>query len=341
MIDVIDLRSDTVTRPGAEMLEAMKTAETGDDVYGEDPTVNRLESRAAEITGKAAGLFVSSGTQGNLLALLSHCQRGDEYIAGHQAHTYRLEGGGGAVLGGIQPHPLPFNEKGELDLDEVRAAIKPDNIHFARTRLLCLENTQNGRVLSLQYLKAWDELAQEFRLARHLDGARLFNAAVALQVEPREICQYFDSISFCLSKGLACPVGSVLVGDDDFIGRARRWRKMLGGGMRQAGVIAAAGIYALDHHVLRLQEDHEHAMRLGRAISRLDGVSLQEPVQTNMVLLDCPADKLNRLRDFLAEQNIHISGSRWVLHRDISAEDVDKVIAACEAFFNDPVPCQN
>lgn len=308
------------------------SAETGDDVYGEDPTVNRLEAKAARMTGKAAGLFVTSGTQGNLLALLGHCQRGDEYIAGQEAHTYQFEAGGGAVLGGIQPQPLPFNDRGELDLDDIRAAIKPDNIHFARTRLLCLENTQSGKVLSLAYLRDWDALAREHRLARHLDGARLFNAVVALDEDPREICRHFDSVSFCLSKGLACPAGSVLVGDEAFITRARRWRKMLGGGMRQAGVLAAAGIYALDHHVERLQEDHDHALRLGQAISALDGFCLKEPVQTNMVMLDCDAQNLRRLRDFLAERNIRISGARWVLHRDITSADLDQVIQACEAF---------
>ncbi len=332
---MIDLRSDTVTRPSPEMLEAMMNAETGDDVYGEDPTVNRLEQKAAEMTGKEAALFVSSGTQGNLLALLSHCQRGDEYIAGQEAHNYRFEAGGGAALGGIQPQPLPFNENGELPLADVRAAIKPDNYHFARTRLLCLENTQGGKVLSLDYLKSWDTLAREYGLARHLDGARVFNAAIALQIDVKEICCYFDSVSFCLSKGLACPVGSVLVGDADFIGRARRWRKMVGGGMRQAGILAAAGIHALEHHVDRLREDHDNAARLGEAVGGLPGLGLAEPVQTNMVMVHCPAGTLPRLREYLAGRNIRISGPRWVLHRDVTSADVDRVIEACRAFVRD------
>lgn len=329
---MIDLRSDTVTRPGATMLAAMMNAETGDDVYGEDPTVNALEDKAAALTGKEAALFVTSGTQGNLLALLSHCQRGDEYIAGQDAHTYRFEAGGGAVLGGIQPQPLPFNERGEIPLDDIRAAIKPDNIHFAKTRLLCLENTQGGKVLSLDYLRDWHKLATDHGLARHLDGARVFNAAVALQLDVRDICRYFDSVSFCLSKGLACPAGSVLVGDAAFIQRARRWRKMLGGGMRQAGILAAAGIYALEHHIDRLREDHDNAATLGQALAEMDKFGLAEPVQTNMVMVDCTREELPRLRDFLAERDIRISGPRWVLHKDVSAEDVTRVIDACQAF---------
>lgn len=328
---MIDLRSDTVTRPTAAMKQAMLAAETGDDVYGEDPSVNRLEALAAEMTGKAAGLFVASGTQGNLLALLSHCARGEEYIAGQEAHTYRLEAGGGAVLGGIQPQPLPFNARGELDLDEVRRAIKPDNFHFAITRLVCLENTQAGKPLSMSYLERYSAVTGEFGLSRHLDGARVFNAAVKLGVAVAEICTHFDSISFCLSKGLGCPVGSVLVGPADFVARARRWRKMVGGGMRQAGILAAAGIHALTSHVDRLAEDHEHAAQLGAGLESL-GIALAEPVETNMVMLDASALDIARLREFLAGRDIVISGPRWVTHLDVSAGDIERVLAACEAY---------
>lgn len=313
------------------MKTAMQGAPTGDDVYGEDPTVNALEARAAEITGKQAGLFVTSGTQGNLLALLTHCQRGEEYIAGQEAHTYRFEAGGGAVLGGIQPQPLPFNGRGELDLDQVRAVIKPDNFHFAVTRLVCLEDTQAGKPLALPYLADYVALTEEFGLCRHLDGARVFNAAVSQGIPVRQICDHFDSVSFCLSKGLGCPVGSVLVGERPFIARARRWRKMLGGGMRQAGVLAAAGIYALDHQVERLQEDHDNAARLGAGLREL-GIALAEPVETNMLMLDADKIDLGALRAFLRERDITISGPRLVTHLDVSAGDIDAVLAACAEF---------
>lgn len=328
---MIDLRSDTVTRPDGAMKAAMLAAETGDDVYGEDPTVNRLEAMAAEMTGKQAGLFVSSGTQGNLLALLTHCRRGEEYIAGQDAHTYRFEAGGGAVLGGIQPQPIPFNSRGELDLDQVRRVIKPDDIHFAVTRLVCLEDTQGGKPLALPYLADYVDLTTRFDLSRHLDGARLFNAAVAQGVPPGRICEHFDSVSFCLSKGLGCPVGSVLVGSDDFIRRARRWRKMLGGGMRQAGILAAAGIHALENNIGRLAEDHINAARLGAGLAEL-GIALSEEVQTNMVMLDPRVTDIGKLRAFLADRDITISGPRLVTHLDIAAEDVDRVLEACSAF---------
>jgi threonine aldolase len=329
---VIDLRSDTVTRPTPGMLDAMHQARTGDDVYGEDPTVNQLQQLAMTMTGKAAALYVTSGTQGNLLALLSHCQRGDEYIAGQQAHTYKYEGGGGAVLGGIQPQPLPFNLRGELDLEEVRQAIKPDDFHFARTRLVCLENTQAGKVLALDYLQQYSNLMAEQGLQRHLDGARLFNAAVKLGVDAKTICQHFDSVSICLSKGLGCPVGSLLVGDVALIARARRWRKMLGGGMRQAGVIAASGIYALQHQVQRLQTDHDHAALLGQAITGLQYLRLAEPVVTNMVILDSSSVAMPRLMSFLAARQIRITGPRLVIHLDISSADIQLVIAALQEF---------
>ena len=329
---VIDLRSDTVTRPTNAMLDAMRLAETGDDVYGEDPTVNRLEQLAITMTGKAAAIYVTSGTQGNLLALLSHCQRGDEYIAGQQAHTYKYEGGGGAVLGGIQPQPLPFNARGELDLDEVRQNVKPDDFHFARTRLVCIENTQAGRVLSMDYLADYSALMQKLGLRRHLDGARLFNAVIKLGVEAQDICQHFDSVSICLSKGLGCPIGSVLVGDAELIQGARRLRKMLGGGMRQAGVIAASGIYALQHHVQRLAEDHAHAERLGEAIKGLKQIRLASPVETNMVMLDPASVDISVLAAYLKDRGILLTGPRLVTHLDITSADIDSIIEALHAF---------
>jgi threonine aldolase len=314
------------------MLKDMVNAETGDDVYGEDPTVNVLEARIAEMTGKEAGLFVSSGTQSNLLALLSHCQRGDEYIAGQEAHTYKFEAGGAAVLGGIQPQPLPFNERGELDPDVVERAIKPDDVHFARTRLICLENTQGGKVLSPDYLRRMATLAEKHSLALHLDGARVFNAAVKLQVPVSEIAQHFDTVSICLSKGLAAPVGSLLVGDKDTITQARRWRKMVGGGMRQAGILAAAGLHALEYHVDRLADDHARTERLADALKQLTTFSnLQDP-ETNMVMLKLPADSFNALQQFLAGHDVTISSPRLVLHRDIGDGEVDRLIQLFREF---------
>lgn len=252
---VVDLRSDTVTQPTAAMREAMQAAPVGDDVYGEDPTVNALQERLAAMLGFEAGLFVPTGTQSNLLALLSHCERGDEYLVGMDAHTYKFEGGGAAVLGSIQPQPIVQAEDGSLPLDRVAAAIKPVDPHFARTRLLALENTWHGRTLPLDYLRAAGDLARERGLGYHLDGARLFNAAVACGVPAREIARHFDTVSVCLSKGLGAPVGSVLVGSRALIDKARRWRKVCGGGWRQAGMLAAAGLYALDHHIDRLADD--------------------------------------------------------------------------------------
>jgi threonine aldolase len=328
---MIDLRSDTVTRPGPAMLQAMLGAETGDDVYGEDPTVNALEQFAAELTGKEAAVFAASGTQTNLMGLLSHCQRGHEYIVGHSAHTYMYEGGGAAVLGGIQPCPLPFADDGSLPLDAVVGAIKPDDAHFAITRLVCLENTQAGKVLPMAYLRQYSELAIERGLRRHLDGARVFNAAVALGVPVRDICQYFDTVSICLSKGLACPVGSILVGDTESIRSARRWRKMLGGGMRQAGILAAAGLYALRNNVQRLQDDHDHATRVAVALAEFPAFSLQGTPQTNMVML-APEMDIAPLQEHLLAEGIRISGRRWVFHQDISSEDVGRLLEACKRF---------
>lgn len=314
------------------MLAAMHAAETGDDVYGEDPTVNRLEAMIAEMTGKEAGLFVTSGTQSNLLALLSHCQRGDEYIAGQDAHTYRFEAGGAAVLGSIQPQPLPFNSRGELALDDIRQAVKPDDYHFAKTRLICLENTKAGIPVAVDYLASVAGFARSRGLKMHLDGARVFNAAVKLNVPVDEIAQHFDSVSICLSKGLAAPVGSLLVGDRDMISAARRWRKMVGGGMRQAGILAAAGIHALTHHVERLAQDHEHAAKIGTALKQLPGFKLAADPETNMVLLDLPQSSYRALQAHLEKNGVKTSSQRWVLHRDIDDGAVDRLIELCRQY---------
>ncbi|MFT6050509.1 MAG: threonine aldolase [Halioglobus sp.] len=328
---MIDLRSDTFTKPSNEMKEAMFDANIGDDVYGEDPTVNALEQYAAKITGKESAVFASSGTQSNLMGLLSHCQRGHEYIVGSTAHTYMYEGGGAAVLGGIQPCTIPFNERGEVPLDSIAAVIKPDDNHFAITRLLCLENTQGGKVLDLDYINAWSEFANSYGLKRHLDGARLFNAAVQQQVAVREICQHFDTVSICLSKGLGCPMGSLLVGDESTIKGARRWRKMLGGGLRQAGMVAAAGLFALNNNIERLAQDHANARRVGDALRALGGYKLAEEPQTNMVMLDSSMDVRGVIRH-LQNSGIRINGHRWVFHMDVSERDTDKIISACTSY---------
>ena len=329
---MIDLRSDTLTKPTPEMRSAMMAAELGDDVYGEDPTVNELERYAAELTGHEAALFVSTGTQGNLLALLSQCERGHEYIAGQEAHSYKFEGGGAAVLGGIQPQPLPFNSRGELEQDQVNKVIKPDDFHFARTQLVCLENTQGGKVLSQDYLSRFTAFVRSKNLRFHLDGARVFNAAVQQNVPVKAITGLFDSVSICLSKGLGCPAGSLLVADAETIKKARRYRKMLGGGMRQVGIIAASGLFALNNHVDRLAIDHENASTLGSALSQLQHISLAEPVQTNMVMLDLSGVDIRQLQGFLLDRDIRISGPRLVTHLDISAEDIARVSTAFRQF---------
>ncbi|WP_374438734.1 low-specificity L-threonine aldolase [Pseudomonas panipatensis] len=328
----IDLRSDTVTLPTAGMREAMARAELGDDVYGEDPTVNRLQATLAERLGFAAGLFVPTGTMSNLLGLMAHCGRGDEYIVGQQAHTYKYEGGGAAVLGSIQPQPIEGESDGSLDLGKVEAAIKEDDFHFARTRLLALENTMQGKVLPLSYLAAARELTRRRGLGLHLDGARLYNAAVKLGVDASEITRHFDSVSVCLSKGLGAPVGSVLCGSAELIGKARRLRKMVGGGMRQAGVLAAAGLYALDQQVERLAEDHANAAALGEGLREL-GYPV-EPVQTNMVYVQIGA-QANALRESLAARGIRISASprlRLVTHLDVKAADISHILEGFAAF---------
>ncbi|MBG0838915.1 low-specificity L-threonine aldolase [Ectopseudomonas toyotomiensis] len=329
---LIDLRSDTVTQPTVAMREAMMAAELGDDVYGEDPTVNRLEAWLANELGFAAALFVPTGTMSNLLGLMAHCERGDEYIVGQQAHTYKYEGGGAAVLGSIQPQPIDGEADGSLDLAKVEAAIKQDDFHFARTRLLALENTMQGKVLALDYLAAARELTRRRGLSLHLDGARLYNAAVKLGVPARDITRHFDSVSVCLSKGLGAPVGSVLCGSTALIAKARRLRKMVGGGMRQAGVLAAAGLYALHHQVQRLAEDHANAERLGTALTEL-GYSV-EPVQTNMVYVQL-GERAGQIKAFMAERGIAVSAAprlRLVTHLDVSAEQIVRVIEAFDAF---------
>lgn len=329
---IIDLRSDTVTQPTRGMREAMQAAELGDDVYGEDPTVNRLEHYLAAELGFEAALFVPTGTMSNLLGLMAHCARGDEYIVGQQAHTYKYEGGGAAVLGSIQPQPIEGEADGSLDLAKVEAAIKQDDFHFARTRLLALENTMQGKVLPQSYLQAARELTTRRGLALHLDGARLYNAAVKLGVPAREITQYFDSVSVCLSKGLGAPVGSVLCGSAELIGRAQRLRKMVGGGMRQAGMLAAAGLYALEHQVQRLADDHANAERLAAGL-REQGYAV-EPVQSNMVYVEV-GEQAGALQAFCAARGIKLSAAprlRMVTHLDIASVDIDKVIAAFAGF---------
>jgi threonine aldolase len=314
------------------MLEAMATAVTGDDVYGEDPTVNRLEAELAQRLGFAQALFVPTGTMSNLLALMAHCERGDEYIVGQQAHTYKYEGGGAAVLGSIQPQPLEVQADGSLDLAQVAAAIKPDDFHFARTRLLALENTMQGKVLPLEYLARARSFTHEHGLALHLDGARLYNAAVKLGVDAREITQHFDSVSVCLSKGLGAPIGSVLCGTAELIGKARRLRKMVGGGMRQAGILAAAGLYALDHQVQRLADDHANARLLAEGL-REAGYRV-EPVQTNMVYVQVD-DKAEVLKAFAGERGIKLSAAprlRMVTHLDVSRAQIEQVVGTFAEF---------
>jgi threonine aldolase len=337
---LIDLRSDTVTKPTPAMRSAMASAEVGDDVYGEDPTVNALESLAAEMLGMEAALFCSSGTQCNLLALLSHCERGDEYIAGQQAHTYKFEGGGAAVLGSIQPQPLVFEADGTLDLGQVEQAIKPDDFHFARTRLFCLENTQAGKVLPLEYLRDAAAFAREHQLKMHLDGARIFNAAVKLHVPGDEISRHFDSVSFCLSKSLGAPVGSILCAGRAQIRIARKWRKMLGGGMRQAGILAAAGIYALENNIERLAVDHANAALLAQGLSGVQELDMDlTTVQTNMVHVRVSKKTADHLAAFLKERGILIAGRdaiRLVTHLDLNEDDIRTVIEAFKDFFHVP-----
>ena len=332
----VNLRSDTVTRPSDAMRTAMAAAEVGDDVSGEDPSVNALQARAASLFGYEAGLFFPSGTQSNLAAIMGHCQRGDEYLVGQDAHTYRNEGGGAAVLASVQPQPLANRPDGTMDLAEVEAAIKPDDPHYARTRLLALENTIGGKVLDPAWVADALAMAKRHGLATHLDGARIFNVAVKLGQPVDVVCRGFDSVSVCLSKGLGAPVGSVLLGTRDLIGRAQRARKILGGGMRQAGIVAAAGLYALEHNVGRLAEDHANAALLGGLLSEIPGLAV-EPVRTNMVFVRIPAERCDALAAHLKASGVDASirpRTRLCTHLDVDRAGIEKAGAAFRAFFS-------
>lgn len=329
----IDLRSDTFTLPPPQMRRAIAEAELGDDVFGEDPTVNRLQETAAELLGKEAALLTTSGTQSNLTALLSHCQRGDEVILGDEAHILHFEGGGAFALGGLGLRTVRNDEQGRLDLNEVREAVRGRDVHFPPTGLICLENTHNrcgGTVLSEEDMVAVRSLADEHGLPVHLDGARIFNAAAAMGVPASRLAQYADSVSFSLCKGLACPVGSVLCGSRDFIAKARRYRKMLGGGMRQAGIIAAAGVYALEHMLDRLAEDHENARVLAEGLAEITGITLSPPPQSNLVFFTAAGWDLGELERRLAERGVLCLDEggrlRMVTHYGIERHDVEEAV---------------
>ncbi len=344
----VDLRSDTVTQPTPAMRAAMEAAPLGDDVFGGDPSVNALQEKIAAMLGFEAALFMPTGTQSNLCAILAHCQRGDEYIVGQQAHCYRWEGGGAAVFGSVQPQPLNHQLDGSLGLDEIEAAIKPDDAHFARTRLLTLENTLGGKLLPFDYLQQATQLAASKGLSRHLDGARLFNAATAqaaqtgsdARTEARRIAQCFDSVSVCFSKGLGAPVGSALCGSRTFITKAHRIRKMAGGGMRQAGGLAAAAVHALDHHIEQLARDHALAGRLADALAGIEGLQVEAP-QTNIVFVDLTGPAKSRSADlikYLADCGIQATGLyrlRFVTHLDVDAEGIDRAAAVVRKFLKD------
>jgi threonine aldolase len=345
-MQVIDLRSDTVTQPTPAMRAAMMAAPLGDDVFGDDPTVNALQDKIAAMLGFEAALFTPTGTQSNFCGILSHCQRGDEYLVGQMAHTYRWEGGGAAVLGSVQPQPLAHAADGSLPLADIEAAIKPDDAHFAKTRLLALENTIGGKLLPFDYVQAATKLAKGKGLATHLDGARLFNAAVAqaaqtngdARTEAKRIAQCFDSVSVCFSKGLGAPVGSALCGSKEFIQRAHRVRKMAGGGMRQAGVLAAGALFALDHHVERLADDHALAKQLSAVFEKIDGAKV-DPVHSNIVFVDLngPAKaKAAGLLDHLKQHGILATGLyrlRFVTHLDVDAAAVERAAQVIGRYF--------
>ena len=350
---IIDLRSDTVTRPTAAMRDAMFAAPLGDDVFGDDPSVNALQERVAALLGKEAALFMPTGTQSNLAALMSHCQRGDEYIVGQMAHTYRWEGGGAAVLGSIQPQPLAHQADGSIALADIEANIKPDDAHFARTRLLCLENTFGGRPMAMDWMREATDLARRRGLATHLDGARLFNAAVHraeteggdAPAHARAIADLFDSVSVCFSKGLGAPVGSALVGSRELVARAKRVRKMAGGGMRQSGLLAAGALHALEHHVERLRDDHANAKRLAAAIDGIPGVDFTAPA-TNILFVDLAPELVQArtaarwggehesLVDHLRARGVLCTGLyklRFVTHLDVDAAGIDRAAAEIRA----------
>lgn len=377
---IADLRSDTVTQPTAAMRAAMAAAPVGDDVFGDDPSVNALQDKLAALLGFEAALFVPTGTQSNLCAILAHCQRGDEYIVGQYAHCYRWEGGGAAVFGSVQPQPLSHQQDGSLALADIEEAIKPDDVHYARTRLLALENTLGGKLLPFDYVQQATELAMRHGLGRHLDGARLFNAAVAqamglasisknnqadplvikgqcaidkeayefsqrpnaeaIHTQARRIAQCFDSVSVCLSKGLGAPVGSVLCGSKALVERAHRVRKMAGGGMRQSGVLAAAGLHALEHHIARLVDDHALAQRLADGLQGLPGVEVEVP-QSNMVFVDLTGPAKARAAELLPYLQAHgvlatgLYRLRFVTHLDVDMAGIDHAVKVLRAFFSD------
>ena len=342
----VDLRSDTVTRPTPGMREAMAQALVGDDVFADDPSVNALQEKIANLLGFEAALYMPTGTQSNLCGLLSHCQRGDEFIVGQMAHCYRWEGGGAAVFGSVQPQPLTQQTDGSLALADIEAAIKPDDAHFAKTKLLALENTWGGKVLPQSYLNEFSAFALQKGLARHLDGARLFNAAVAQAAalgtspydEAKRIAQCFDSVSVCFSKGLGAPMGSALCGSKEFIAKAHRLRKMAGGGLRQAGFMAAAASYALDHHVLRLAEDHQLMQHLAQGLSDIPGLQMKAP-QTNILFVDLVGKTKAQgaaLQAHLKQAGIDMTGLyrlRFVTHLDVDRAGIDRTIAAVRQFF--------
>lgn len=347
MQKTVDLRSDTVTQPTAAMRKAMFDAPLGDDVFGDDPSVNALQEKVASMLGFEAALFMPTGTQSNLCALMAHCQRGDEYIVGQSAHTYRYEGGGAAVLGSIQPQPLAQNTLGQMALEDVANAIKPDDCHFAQTKLLCLENTWNGHTMPSAYLDGMTRLARDKGLAVHLDGARLFNAAAAtvqpgesVAVSARRITSYFDSVSVCFSKGLGAPVGSALCGSKALIARAHRVRKMTGGGMRQSGLLAAAAAFALDNHLERLAQDHAMAQRLAQGLENISGLKVRS-AQTNIVFVDVADGKGPDLLAYLKAHGVlatGLIGLRFVTHLDVDAQGIDHAVDCVRSFFNEANP---
>ena len=341
----VDLRSDTVTHPTPEMRQAMFEAEIGDDVYGEDPSVNRLEAMAAERLGKEAAVYVASGTMGNLVSVLAHAGRGDEIVLGDKAHIFRSEAGGVSALGGVAFQTIPNDERGMLDPDDVAQAIKPPNVHFTRTALVALENTHNGAggaVLSPEDIKLIADVAHAADVPVHVDGARVFNAAVALEAPVAELAKDVDSITFCLSKGLACPVGSVICGTEEYIAQARKWRKMVGGSMRQAGIIAAAGIVALDTMVERLADDHANARKLANGLNDIDGISIEpDKLPTNLVFFEIAHPDLAGFARKLNERGILGGGAqkrwRYVTHYGITEDDIDYTLDVFEATYKDTI----
>ena len=335
---VIDLRSDTVTQPCDAMRKVMANAEVGDDVYGEDPTVSRLEAELAERAGHEAGLFFPSGTQSNLVALLAHCQRGEEYIVGQNAHTYRYEAGGAAVLGSIQPQPIEHAPDGTIPLEKIEAAIKEQDFHFAKSKLLALENTIGGKIISQSYIAKARALANKHALVFHLDGARVFNAAVGQGLELSAVTSQFDSVSLCLSKGLGAPVGSVLVSDKAVIDEARRWRKMVGGGMRQAGILAAAGLYAINNNIARLADDHARAQRLAEGLRGVEDLTVEgQQAHTNMVYLSAGKGQGAGLLKACSDQGLLFSGAgsfRLVVHSGIDDAMIERAISIIRRHFD-------